>query len=547
MVKNEQDLIEPFVRHALRFVDNLIVVDNGSVDDTRPILVKLARELAGLVYADRPDFSFKQSQFMTQLMRFSQSAFFADFIFFLDADEFISAPDRAQLEKILGAIPRGGFGLMPWSTFILSPQSASDEGRDPPRSMTMRRRKESPLYHKAILRADGQDVSGIMIEDGNHSISRVDGGGLKSCSLDSLPLYHFPVRSLEQLASKSIVGWMATLKKYKGLDPPKNHNYQWKMNYRRIRDGDLSAELAVEASWQYAQNLRRPFEWPQDAEHFDHKINYTRKYSNGGFRRPLQMVAASWENSLRKPPPPLAFQRPAQLKSASVPQYMTSFSDDWHWENLYVDVPPFRYLAEVLAPKSALDIGCGVGAYLEIFKRFSGTKIMGVDGIDKTASILSADEYVAMELGAINKIRGAAEVVLCMEVLEHLSGQLPEVLIKAMSACATKAVLFSAAEPGQPGNGHINCRPITEWIALWQNEGWTPDLDLTLSCRALSSLFWFRRNFIVFRRYEEEPNFYAARFLSEIGRRKFRWHPQSPGVRSYIFDAESDGEVTGYQ
>ena len=37
MVKNEQDIIEPFIRHHGSLVDAMIILDNGSVDQTRNI------------------------------------------------------------------------------------------------------------------------------------------------------------------------------------------------------------------------------------------------------------------------------------------------------------------------------------------------------------------------------------------------------------------------------------------------------------------------------------------------------------------------------
>ncbi|MDE2446855.1 MAG: glycosyltransferase family 2 protein, partial [Alphaproteobacteria bacterium] len=41
MVRNEQDIIEPFVRHNSALVDLLFVLDNCSTDHTRQILREL--------------------------------------------------------------------------------------------------------------------------------------------------------------------------------------------------------------------------------------------------------------------------------------------------------------------------------------------------------------------------------------------------------------------------------------------------------------------------------------------------------------------------
>ena len=38
MVKNEMDVIESFVRYNLNILDGMIILDNGSTDDTLKIL-----------------------------------------------------------------------------------------------------------------------------------------------------------------------------------------------------------------------------------------------------------------------------------------------------------------------------------------------------------------------------------------------------------------------------------------------------------------------------------------------------------------------------
>ena len=90
MVKNEQDIIEPFVRHTALFVDDHIILDNASADDTRRILTELMRELDGVVVTTLSAFGYRQSNLMTKLLQACQTAYFADYVIFLDADEFIS-------------------------------------------------------------------------------------------------------------------------------------------------------------------------------------------------------------------------------------------------------------------------------------------------------------------------------------------------------------------------------------------------------------------------------------------------------------------------
>lgn len=38
------------------------------------------------------------------------------------------------------------------------------------------------------------------------------------------------------------------------------------------------------------------------------------------------------------------------------------------------------YIMELLSPKSVVDVGCGVGQWLSIFKKYEVNKVVGIDG-----------------------------------------------------------------------------------------------------------------------------------------------------------------------
>jgi hypothetical protein len=56
------------------------------------------------------------------------------------------------------------------------------------------------------------------------------------------------------------------------------------------------------------------------------------------------------------------------------------------------------------------------------------------------------------------------DLVLCLEVAEHLEGAQAEILIDSL-VCHSDVVLFSGAAPGQPGQHHVNC----QWPEYWQH------------------------------------------------------------------------------
>lgn len=103
IVKNEADIIEPFVRHTRAWVDHHLIFDHDSTDGTREILGALQREgLPISLYTDDALGNLQQAR-SNHLVRLAAQSFAADWILPLDADEILTGPGRATLEKILAA------------------------------------------------------------------------------------------------------------------------------------------------------------------------------------------------------------------------------------------------------------------------------------------------------------------------------------------------------------------------------------------------------------------------------------------------------------
>ena len=239
MVKNEQDIIEPFIRHNSRYLDHMVILDNSSVDETRRITSDCASELKTIILADSDEFAYNQPERMTRLLCDSQTTLFPDFVLLLDADEFISAKDREALVRVLDRIPQGGAGLMPWRTFVHVPGEGEHSQEDPPRSFRFRRAVELPLYRKAVLRPDRTHRSELQIEFGNHAIRKVSGEPATTIVLDDVPLLHFPLRSRSQVIANAVVGWMA----HTARNPAARQEgigYQWRDAFDRIAAAPLT-------------------------------------------------------------------------------------------------------------------------------------------------------------------------------------------------------------------------------------------------------------------------------------------------------------------
>jgi hypothetical protein len=297
MVKNEQDIIEAFVRHNLRFLNHLVIVDNGSVDDTRRILALLSAEFSNLLVIEDDRFGYDQSKRMTAWLHQYQAMFSADYVFALDADEFLDVHQELPFYAMLCQIPQGGFGLIPWCTYVITPGDAESEETDCLQRMNYRRRQELPGRYKVVLRLDRGTASDLILAQGNHSISSNSGRNIAGIRIEGLRILHYPVRSIDQVTAKSIVGWMA----YLAEDPRAAESKcgdQWRSNFEELTCGQpLNHQALCERSILYTQDPRR-IDWNKDVVYEPSRLVYERKYSSGASLPATQLVARSWEHSV---------------------------------------------------------------------------------------------------------------------------------------------------------------------------------------------------------------------------------------------------------
>src|SRR6266481_9634258 len=123
-------------------------------------------------------------------------------------------------------------------------------------------------------------------------------------------------------------------------------------------------------------------------------------------------------------------------------------------------------------PRSVLDVGCGSGAWLKAFQELGVSDYLGIDGVRLAPTDLLFDpsKFRAIDLTEPWSLGRTFDVVLCLEVGEHLPDRVAEMLVTSLCAHAN-TVIFSAACPGQEGQGHINCQWPSYWQALFNRNG----------------------------------------------------------------------------
>lgn len=120
-------------------------------------------------------------------------------------------------------------------------------------------------------------------------------------------------------------------------------------------------------------------------------------------------------------------------------------------------------ILQYISPMSVVDVGCGTGRFLEEFKKRGVDTILGLDG-PATKAVFEPDEscFLAVDLNQPTKLNRHFDLALCLEVVEHLPAESADQVVRQLTSLAP-FVLFSAAHPGQGGQGHVNER----WPVYW--------------------------------------------------------------------------------
>jgi SAM-dependent methyltransferase len=117
--------------------------------------------------------------------------------------------------------------------------------------------------------------------------------------------------------------------------------------------------------------------------------------------------------------------------------------------------------------RSVVDVGCGVGTWLKVFQENGITDYLGIDGeyVERQMLEIPADHFLAHDLREPLKIDRTFDIVVSLEVAEHLPPSSAETFVNTLTSLGP-VVLFSAAVPFQNGNNHIN----EQWPDYWAGQ-----------------------------------------------------------------------------
>jgi 2-polyprenyl-3-methyl-5-hydroxy-6-metoxy-1,4-benzoquinol methylase len=170
-------------------------------------------------------------------------------------------------------------------------------------------------------------------------------------------------------------------------------------------------------------------------------------------------------------------------------------------------------IMSVVQPRSVVDVGCGVGSWLSVFKDQGVKDILGIDGqyVDRRLLQIPEQDYLGRDLRTAITLDRQYDLVVSLEVAEHLPEECATTFIESLVRMGP-VVLFSAAIPRQGGTSHVNEQWPEYWNRLFKQRDY-----LVIDCirkrvwHNQNAKVWYRQNILL---YVEKSYLAANKYLS---------------------------------
>ena len=178
------------------------------------------------------------------------------------------------------------------------------------------------------------------------------------------------------------------------------------------------------------------------------------------------------------------FSRAFDKHSAAIAHGRLASHLGGHFGFTNADKGALVFLKETLGVESMLDVGCGPGKQVRLARRL-GIEAFGIDG-DHTLKF--SEPYFFLQDFTKGKFScdRTFDLVWSVEFLEHVEEQYQPFYMSTFRLA--KAVVCTAALPGQLGFHHVNCRKQSYWIGVFKKYGFVFDKPNTQKLREHSSM-----------------------------------------------------------
>ena len=130
------------------------------------------------------------------------------------------------------------------------------------------------------------------------------------------------------------------------------------------------------------------------------------------------------------------------------------------------------FVIDRLHPTSVVDVGCGSGAWLKVFRDHGVADVIGVDGsyVRPESLRIRPQHFVAHDLSEPLRLDREFDLAISLEAAHYISEDRATALVESIATLAP-TVLFGAAVPHQPGGPARNRQWPSWWAALFARQG----------------------------------------------------------------------------
>lgn len=195
----------------------------------------------------------------------------------------------------------------------------------------------------------------------------------------------------------------------------------------------------------------------------------------------------------------------------------TIYDDYFYFNNRFGSVRSARKILGFLLPKlqcnSIVDFGCGTGTWLWVAQGYGVSEVLGIDGeyVPENMLMIPQKCFSAADLSEPCFVTKRYDLALSLEVAEHIPERSADIFIDNICKSAD-IVLFSAAHPGQGGDGHINEQPIEYWIEKFYSHHYVP-IEIRSNFQFDNEVeSWYKENIVL---YVTEEQSHEVRIIIE--------------------------------
>ncbi|WP_181872406.1 class I SAM-dependent methyltransferase [Phyllobacterium bourgognense] len=254
MMRNESPILEAFLDQAAEFFDALYLVDHSSSDNS--VEIATHRKMDGLQLFNLISAGYPQSEIATFFARRVFENPGADYLFFLDCDEFLPFTNRSELEDFLVANSSYDVIELPWLNICPESLNGGNIFGQP----FTQAAHPSPILKVVLSRRAFDKSEQLKVYQGYHGVE-AKGCDLATTRPAKTYLLHIPIRSRVQIAFKLVSGhnrigsqaslikkkegthWQDLANEFRFCNKPDEFLIGMALNYPNIRDNTKGIPL----------------------------------------------------------------------------------------------------------------------------------------------------------------------------------------------------------------------------------------------------------------------------------------------------------------